>query len=212
MVQGHPGKDCVVFMYRALYQCNLLCFLMVLAAALALRGADAQLNFPSMASTLPRPVDLADKSIQAAAIKAAQTFSKDRKRHSSSTHNSRSQTSTKSMMPKSAAQRSDQMPIHVPSSSGNSTEVELCGPVSQPIRECQETVSSCEDHFERVSNYSSESTDFITSDAEMECTSAMLMDGERFMYTTPELQPHSAAIDSDEGAMSNAWEPRLWSF
>lgn len=167
-----------------------------MAAALALRGEEAQLNFPNMASTLPRPVDLTDKGIQAAAIEAAQTFSRHRKWHS--THDSRSQTFARSMMPRSTSQgSSEQMSSHLPSSSN----------IPQQIRACQETMSSCEDQFERVSNYSSESTDFITSDAEMECSSPMLMDGET-MYTIPD----SAAIDSDEGTMSNAWEPRLWSF
>ncbi|KAG0601282.1 hypothetical protein M758_11G098600 [Ceratodon purpureus] len=165
-------------------------------AALALRGAEAQLNFPNMVSTLPRPVDLTDKSIQAAAIEAAQTFSRHRKWHS--THDSRSQ--SRSMMPRSSSQgSSEQMSSHLPSCSSN---------IPQQIRACQETMSSCEDQFERVSNYSSESADFITSDAEMECSSPMLLDGETILYTIPD----PSAIDSDEGTMSNSWEPRLWSF
>ncbi|CAM6009057.1 unnamed protein product, partial [Sphagnum balticum] len=41
------------------------------AAALALRGPGAILNFPKSASSLPRPADLSDKSIQAAATAAA---------------------------------------------------------------------------------------------------------------------------------------------
>ncbi|CAK9254049.1 unnamed protein product, partial [Sphagnum jensenii] len=36
-------------------------------AALALRGPAAVLNFPKLASSIPRPLDLSDKSIQAAA-------------------------------------------------------------------------------------------------------------------------------------------------
>lgn len=41
------------------------------AAALALRGQNAVLNFPKYADSLPRPLDLSDKSIQAAATEAA---------------------------------------------------------------------------------------------------------------------------------------------
>ncbi|CAK9263764.1 unnamed protein product [Sphagnum jensenii] len=41
------------------------------AAALALRGPAALLNFPESAHSLPRPVDLSDKAIQAAAAAAA---------------------------------------------------------------------------------------------------------------------------------------------
>ncbi len=40
-------------------------------AALALRGPAAVLNFPKLASSIPRPLDLSDKSIQAAANDAA---------------------------------------------------------------------------------------------------------------------------------------------
>lgn len=45
------------------------------AAALALRGNGALLNFPGHANTLPRPSDLSDKCIQAAATAAANSFS-----------------------------------------------------------------------------------------------------------------------------------------
>ena len=41
------------------------------SAALALRGSNANLNFPNYAHLLPRPADLSDKSIQAAANEAA---------------------------------------------------------------------------------------------------------------------------------------------
>lgn len=41
------------------------------SAALALRGSNANLNFPNYAHSLPRPADLSDKSIQAAATEAA---------------------------------------------------------------------------------------------------------------------------------------------
>jgi hypothetical protein len=41
------------------------------SAALALRGSNANLNFPNHAHSLPRPADLSDKSIQAAATEAA---------------------------------------------------------------------------------------------------------------------------------------------
>ncbi|KAG0617023.1 hypothetical protein M758_5G159400 [Ceratodon purpureus] len=44
-------------------------------AALALRGNGALLNFPKLAHSLPRPADLTDKSIQAAATIAANNFS-----------------------------------------------------------------------------------------------------------------------------------------
>ena len=171
-----------------------------MAAALALRGAEAQLNFPNMATTLPHPVDLTDKSIQAAAIEAAQTFSRHRKWHKA--QDSRSQTFAQSMMPRSTSQGSTEqiLPSNSPSTSN----------IAQQIRVCQATISTCcEDQFERVSNYSSESSDFIASDdAVMECSSPMLMDGEP-MYSMPD---SAAAIDSDEGTMSSAWEPRLWSF
>lgn len=52
-----------------------------MAAALVLRGTDAQLNFPNLASSLPRPHDLTDKSIQAAAIEAAQNFARQMRSH-----------------------------------------------------------------------------------------------------------------------------------
>jgi hypothetical protein len=175
-----------------------------MAAALALRGAEAQLNFPNMVSTLPRPVDLGDKSIQAAAIEAAQTFSRHRRWHSA--HDARSQSGlARSMVARSStSQESSEQSVsnHLPSSSSHI--------MPQQLRACQaETRSSCElVQFERVSDHSSESTDFITSDAEMDYTSPMLMHGEA-MYTVPD----SAALDGDEGTMPmNAWEPRLWSF
>ncbi|XP_024370190.1 ethylene-responsive transcription factor ERF021 [Physcomitrium patens] len=44
-------------------------------AALSLRGSSAHLNFPKLASSLPRPHDLSDKCIQAAANEAAKRFS-----------------------------------------------------------------------------------------------------------------------------------------
>lgn len=44
------------------------------AAALALRGTGALLNFPKLAHSLPRPADLTDKSVQAAATIAANNF------------------------------------------------------------------------------------------------------------------------------------------
>ncbi|XP_024386088.1 uncharacterized protein [Physcomitrium patens] len=46
-------------------------------AALCLRGPGAHLNFPKLASSLPRPLDLSDKSIQAAANDAAKRFSRE---------------------------------------------------------------------------------------------------------------------------------------
>ncbi|XP_024398532.1 uncharacterized protein [Physcomitrium patens] len=46
--------------------------------ALALRGNGALLNFPKMANSLPRPADLTDKSIQAAATIAANNFAQFR--------------------------------------------------------------------------------------------------------------------------------------
>jgi len=45
------------------------------AAALALRGPAALLNFPESSASLPRPADLSDKSIQAAATAAANMMS-----------------------------------------------------------------------------------------------------------------------------------------
>ncbi|CAN5955891.1 unnamed protein product [Sphagnum jensenii] len=44
-------------------------------AALALRGPAAVLNFPKLASSIPRPLDLSDKSIQAAATSSSSTSS-----------------------------------------------------------------------------------------------------------------------------------------
>lgn len=41
------------------------------AAALALQGASASLNFPELATSLPKPESLSPSSIQAAAAKAA---------------------------------------------------------------------------------------------------------------------------------------------
>ena len=49
-----------------------------IAAALALRGNGALLNFPKLAHSLPRPADTTDKSIQAAATLAANNFATHR--------------------------------------------------------------------------------------------------------------------------------------
>ncbi|CAM6046650.1 unnamed protein product [Sphagnum compactum] len=46
------------------------------AAALALRGPSALLNFPEYSASLPRPLDLSDKSIQAAATEAARRLAR----------------------------------------------------------------------------------------------------------------------------------------
>jgi len=46
------------------------------AAALALRGPNALLNFPEYSPSLPRPLDLSDKSIQAAATEAAHSLAR----------------------------------------------------------------------------------------------------------------------------------------
>ncbi|CAM6013609.1 unnamed protein product [Sphagnum balticum] len=46
------------------------------AAALALRGPNALLNFPEYSPSLPRPLDLSDKSIQAAASEAAHSLAR----------------------------------------------------------------------------------------------------------------------------------------
>jgi hypothetical protein len=46
------------------------------AAALALRGSNALLNFPEHSPSLPRPLDLSDKSIQAAATEAAHSLAR----------------------------------------------------------------------------------------------------------------------------------------
>ncbi|CAM6039646.1 unnamed protein product [Sphagnum compactum] len=46
------------------------------AAALALRGPNALLNFPEYLGSLPRPLDLSDKSIQAAATEAARRLAR----------------------------------------------------------------------------------------------------------------------------------------
>lgn len=51
------------------------CAWSISAAALSLRGSSAHLNFPKLASSLPRPHDLSDKCIQAAANEAAKRFS-----------------------------------------------------------------------------------------------------------------------------------------
>lgn len=47
------------------------------AAALCLRGPGALLNFPKLAGSLPRPLDLSDKCIQAASNEAAKRFSRE---------------------------------------------------------------------------------------------------------------------------------------
>jgi hypothetical protein len=46
------------------------------AAAFALRGPSALLNFPEYFASLPRPLDLSDKSIQAAATEAARALTR----------------------------------------------------------------------------------------------------------------------------------------
>ena len=60
------------------------------AAALALRGGSALLNFPKLSESLPQPQDLSDKSIQAAATLAANSRFSSRgvKLHRSSYNNS----------------------------------------------------------------------------------------------------------------------------
>lgn len=56
-----------------------LCCQCTFAAALCLRGPGALLNFPKLASSLPRPLDLSDKGIQAASNEAAKRFSRELK-------------------------------------------------------------------------------------------------------------------------------------
>ncbi|KAG0592575.1 hypothetical protein KC19_1G263600 [Ceratodon purpureus] len=48
-------------------------------AALCLRGPGALLNFPKLASSLPQPLDLSDKCIQAASNEAAKRFARELK-------------------------------------------------------------------------------------------------------------------------------------
>ena len=52
-------------------------FVFMFAAALCLRGPGALLNFPKLASSLPRPLDLSDKCIQAASNEAAKRFARE---------------------------------------------------------------------------------------------------------------------------------------
>jgi len=66
-----------------------------IAAALALRGNGALLNFPKLAHSLPRLADLSDKSIQAAATIAANNFAQRSPDDSASFEISSSQTSPK---------------------------------------------------------------------------------------------------------------------
>jgi hypothetical protein len=76
------NKLCFVPMIRmvefaAAFQFMILMQLFVFAAALCLRGPGALLNFPKLASSLPRPLDLSDKCIQAASNEAAKRFARE---------------------------------------------------------------------------------------------------------------------------------------
>jgi hypothetical protein len=76
------NKLCFVPMIRmvefaAAFQFMILMQLFVFAAAVCLRGPGALLNFPKLASSLPRPLDLSDKCIQAASNEAAKRFARE---------------------------------------------------------------------------------------------------------------------------------------
>jgi hypothetical protein len=63
--------------FAAAFQFMILMQLFVFAAAVCLRGPGALLNFPKLASSLPRPLDLSDKCIQAASNEAAKRFARE---------------------------------------------------------------------------------------------------------------------------------------
>jgi len=170
-----------------------------MAAALVLRGADAQLNFPNLASSLPRPHDLTDKSIQAAAIEAAQNFARHVRSHNrafatmpatSSTTTSQAHILPTNYNVSSTSSRDPQpirtQPDHQEFESAGGPDHSLSDVEMDP--EVEEVDSSCH----------GSSTHFMEVD---------------MMYSMPE-PLHSSSLDSDhEGAYNSyAWEPRLWSF
>lgn len=121
---------------------------MAIAAALALRGNGAPLNFPKLAHSLPRLVDLTDKSIQAAATMAANNFAQRTTSGDTPCYNT---TTTSSSRNSPATGTSSQS--RIPSKSSKSSA--LAHSKSFPRTSRRNTVSSSEerhgDHINRLS-------------------------------------------------------------
>lgn len=186
-----------------------------MAAALVLRGADAQLNFPNLASSLPRPQDLTDKSIQAAAIEAAQNFARQVRSHN------RALIATMPAATSTIVSQAHILPASATTYNSSTTSSSTSSSRdSQPIRTCQELP----DHQEFESAVPRVMTDHSLSDVGMdpeveEIESSHHGSNTHFMevdmfYSMPELPLHSTSLDSDQEGTYNSysWEPRLWSF
>lgn len=208
---------------------------LVTAAALVLRGTDAQLNFPNLASSLPRPLDLTDKSIQAAAIEAAQSFARQMRSHNR-TH------SFPTVPVSTSATQAAAHALHSPSSTANYNVASTCMSFTVETRDSPHSrvhyapednvppvTSNCEDFESRlpgvvtrvIDNSATSTPDYDVPEADMEPekedlgsphpASSNFLEVD-MMYNMAEAVPHHCtSIDSDEGA-SYAWEPRLWSF
>lgn len=195
------------------------------AAALALRGNGALLNFPRLAHSLPRLTDFTDKSIQAAATRAANQFaqrggapadgevSSDRdgarqtgKSVSRSTSNGGKSSSNSGKRREDTAKRGSD----VGGSSGNRYNV-----IDSSGREA--SVANMQHHHHHH-NYQMGSGESHAANAQ-----PMYIDSED-MFTIgpggltnlydamciPPPDPEHNETDGEEGA--NTWEPHLWSY
>ena len=205
------------------------------AAALVLRGADAQLNFPNLASSLPRPHDLTDKSIQAAAIEAAQSFSRQMRSHTRETSRYTDAYPTiPTVVSQAAAHASNYSTAAVASITGYLVELRdptlhMSRAMLPPEPDNAPPMSpNCEADFDRaitrVSDSSASTPDYDAPDDTMATDPRPEVDSEirsphhassnfmevDMMYTMADPH-HPSSIDSDDGT-SYAWEPRLWSF
>ncbi|XP_024358932.1 uncharacterized protein [Physcomitrium patens] len=200
--------------------------------ALVLRGADAQLNFPNLASSLPRPQDLSDKSIQAAAIEAAQCISRQMKpqsRDRSRCHTFATNSRTHSSHQRDQGIDSSLDHQHLP---GNGTQYNLATFTSGRNHHLPQHMSrSCghEDVIPLTSAPASSDSDLCwLPNSSASCTDISDVEMEGEDRASPEYPSsfmevdqmpnsmadslQSSANDSDEGTSAYSWEPRLWSF
>lgn len=158
-----------------------------IAAALALRGNGALLNFPKLAHSLPRLADLSDKSIQAAATLAANNFAQR-------DMEAASDGGTKNNAPKSSSSKSGKRSGGSSSSSSNRYHViDSSGPVEnlqRPMDTAQPMYVDSEDMF------------------------TVGPGGLTHLYDAMCIPPPDAEhteTDGEEGAYTS-WEPHLWSY
>ena len=160
-----------------------------IAAALALRGNGALLNFPKLAHSLPRLADLSDKSIQAAATLAANNFAQRDMEAASDGGRKESRNNA----PKSSSSKSSKRSGGSSSSSSNRYHViDSSGPVENlqhPMDAAQPMYVDSEDMF------------------------TIGPGGLTHLYDAMCIPPPDAEhteTDGEEGA--NTWEPHLWSY